>query len=138
MFSAPLRAVSTGTRKVAWVQAALLPGAVLAGGWLGNTEAAWAAGYGVVVALAVTLVLVRREAQAMRHPEWDQHRLFKLFILTGVERLAVLVGLLMLGMAGLKLPPLPLLLGLVLAQAGWFAASGGARKQTGLPPAATK
>jgi ATP synthase protein I len=63
----------------------------------------------------------------VRHPEWDQHRLLKQFIRAGVERLVVLVGLLALGLAGLKLSPLPLLLGLLLAQFGWLAAALGRR-----------
>ena len=65
----------------------------------------------------------------MRHPEWDQHRLFKLFIRTGVERLVLLVGLLALGLGVLKLTPLPLLLGLVLAQFAWLAAAIGRKKE---------
>jgi ATP synthase protein I len=61
----------------------------------------------------------------MQHPEWDQHRLFKQFIRTGVERLLVLVGLLFVGLGVLKLMPLPMLLGLLLAQLGWLAAATG-------------
>jgi ATP synthase protein I len=61
----------------------------------------------------------------MGHPEWDQHRLFKLFVRVGIERLALLVGLLVLGLGVLKLAPLPLLLGLVLAQFAWLAAATG-------------
>lgn len=138
MFFAAPRVVSTATRKVAWIQAALIPVVALAAGGLGGMQAARASAFGAWVALAVTLVLVRREAQAMRHPEWDQHRLFKLFLLTGMERFAVLVGLLSLGLAGLSLKPLPLLLGLMLAQTGWLAASGATRKQAGPPAAARK
>jgi len=78
--------------------------------------------YGVLVALAASVVLVWRERQSIRHPEWDQHRLIKLFIRTGVERLVLLVGLLFVGLAVLELAPLPLLLGLVLAQLAWLAA----------------
>jgi ATP synthase protein I len=59
----------------------------------------------------------------MRHPEWDQHRLFKLFVRVGMERLALLVALLVIGLAGLKLQPLPMMLGLVLAQFAWIAAA---------------
>ena len=79
--------------------------------------------YGVLIALAVSLVLVWRERQSMQHPEWDQHRLFKQFIRAGIERLLVLVGLLFVGLGVLKLMPLPLLLGLLLAQLGWLAAA---------------
>ena len=85
----------------------------------GNRNAAWRV---TLVALAVSAVLVRREHQSMRHPEWDQHRLIKLFIRTGVERLGLLVALLFVGLAVLKLAPLPLIVGLVLAQFAWLAA----------------
>ena len=121
MFSGPL----TGTRRVALVQAILAPVlALVALAWSGNAAAA-AVLYGVLVALAVSLVLVWRERQAIRHPEWDQRRLLKQFIRTGLERLVVLVGLLIVGLGGLQLTPLPLLLGLVLAQLAWLASLTG-------------
>ncbi len=85
--------------------------------------------YGALVALAVSLVLVWRERQSMRHPEWDQHRLFKLFVRAWLERLVVLVGLLGLGLAVLKLTPLPMMLGLVLAQFAWLAAAASRNAQ---------
>lgn len=117
--------ISTGTRRVALAQAVLAPLAALAGAVVGGGWAGLAALYGVLMALAVSLVLVWRERQAMRHPEWDQHRLFKQFIRTGVERLLVLVGLLFAGLGVLKLMPLPMLLGLLLAQLAWLAAAAG-------------
>jgi len=83
--------------------------------------------YGVLVALAVSAVLVWRERQSIRHPEWDQHRLFKLFIRAGIERLVLLVGLLVTGLGVLKLAPLPLMVGLVLAQLAWLAAATSGR-----------
>jgi ATP synthase protein I len=78
--------------------------------------------YGALAALAVTLVLVWRERQSMRHPEWDQQRLLRLFIRASVERLLLLVVSLYGGLALLGLAPLPVLLGLMLAQFGWLAA----------------
>lgn len=113
----------TGTVRVARAQAALAPAAALIGAAFAGIHAGLAALYGVLVALAVSAVLVWRERQTMDHPEWDQHRLFKLFIRVGIERLTVLVGLLVLGLGVLKLDPLPLLLGLVLAQFAWLAAA---------------
>jgi ATP synthase protein I len=113
----------TGTRRVAFAQAGLAPIALLAGVAMAGVEAGLATLYGVLVALAVSLVLVWRERQSMQHPEWDQHRLFKLFIRTGGERVVLLVGLLIVGLGVLKLSPLPLLLGLVLAQFAWLAAA---------------
>ncbi len=119
MFSGTL----TGTRRVALAQAVLAPIAALLGGVVAGFEAGLAALYGVLAALAVSAVLVWRERQSMRHPEWDQHRLFKLFIRAGLERLVLLVLLLSVGLGVLRLAPLPLLLGLVLAQLAWLAAA---------------
>jgi ATP synthase protein I len=115
----------TGTRRVALAQAGLAPIAALIGGMVAGIEAGLAVLYGVLVALAASAVLVWRERQSMQHPEWDQHRLFKLFIRAGIERLVLLVALLLLGLGVLKLAPLPLLLGLLLAQFGWLAAASG-------------
>lgn len=117
--------ISTGTRRVALAQAGLAPAAALVGAIVAGAGAGLAVLYGVLIALAVSLVLVWRERQSMQHPEWDQHRLFKQFIRTGVERLLVLVGLLFVGLGVLKLMPLPMLLGLLLAQLGWLAAVTG-------------
>ncbi|MBW8459221.1 MAG: ATP synthase subunit I [Thiobacillus sp.] len=117
--------IHTGTRRVALAQAGLAPIAALIGGVFAGIEAGLAMLYGALVALAVSAVLVWRERQSIQHPEWDQHRLFKLFIRAGIERLALLVGLLIFGLGVLTLAPLPLLLGLLLAQLGWLAAATG-------------
>ncbi len=117
--------ISTGTRRAALAQAALAPLAALATGVFAGIDAGLAMLYGVLVALAVSLVLVWRERQSMQHPEWDQHRLFGVFVRASAERLGVLVGLLFIGLGVLKLMPLPLLLGLVLAQFAWLAAAVG-------------
>jgi ATP synthase protein I len=114
--------IQTGPRRVASAQAGLAPIAALIGGGVAGIEAGLAVLYGVLTALAVSAVLVWREWQSMQHPEWDQHRLLKLFMRAGVERLVLLVGLLIVGLGALKLAPLPLLLGLVLAQFAWLAA----------------
>jgi ATP synthase protein I len=113
----------TGTRRVALAQAGLAPIAGLIAGVLAGFEAGLAVLYGALVALAVSGVLVWRERLSMQHPEWDQHRLFRLFIRAGIERLLLLVGLLVLGLGVLKLAPLPMLLGLLLAQFAWLAAA---------------
>lgn len=123
MFSGMRPRNDSGIRRVAWAQAFLLLPGALVGSLLESVQAGIAVGYGVLVALSISLVLLRRERQAMRHPEWDQHRLFKLFVLTGFERLVVLVILLAVGMAILKLPPLPQLLGLLVAQLAWLVAA---------------
>lgn len=119
----------TGTRRVALVQAGFAPVAALTAWVLAGTGAGMAVLYGALIALAVSAVLVWREWQSIRHPEWDQHRLLKLFIRTAVERLALLAGLLFVGLAVLKLAPLPMLLGLVLAQFAWLAAAIGQRSK---------
>ena len=118
MFSGTQSAI----QRVALAQAVLASIAAVIGGVFAGFNAALAALFGGLVALAVSGVLVWREQESKQHPEWDQHRLFKQFIRAGVERLVVLVGLLALGLAGLKLSPLPLLLGLMLAQFGWLMA----------------
>ncbi len=125
MFTGLRRFGISGTLKVALAQAGLAPIAALTGWMFAGIGAGVAALYGVLVALAVSAVLVWREQQSMRHPEWDQHRLFKVFIRAGVERLVLLVGLLIVGFGVLKLSPLPMLLGLVLAQFAWLAAATG-------------
>ena len=123
MFTGIRRNSMTGTRRVALAQAVLAPIAALFGVLIAGIAAGVAVLYGALVALAVSLIMVWRERQSMQHPEWDQHRLFKLFIRAGVERLVLLVGLLGVGFGVLKLAPLPLLLGLMLAQFAWLAAA---------------
>jgi len=115
----------TSMRRVALAQAALAPIAALISGMVAGVEAGLAVLYGALVALAVSAVLVWRERQSMQHPEWDQHRLFKLFIRAGIERLVLLMALIAMGLGVLNLTPLPLLLGLLLAQLGWLAAASG-------------
>lgn len=117
----------TGVRRVALAQAALAPVLALAGGMTAGAGFGGGLLYGALTSLAVTLVLVWRERQSMRHPEWDQHRLLRLFIRASLERLLLLIALLYAGLGLLELAPLPLLLGLLLAQAGWLAAVTGRR-----------
>jgi ATP synthase protein I len=119
----------TGTRRVALAQAVLVPVAALVGWVFAGIGAGLAALYGVLVALSVSAVLVWRERQSILHPEWDQHRLFKLFIRAAIERLVLLVGLLIVGLGVLKLAPLPMMLGLVLAQFAWLAAATSRRNK---------
>ncbi|MHB1401796.1 MAG: ATP synthase subunit I [Thiobacillus sp.] len=115
----------TGIQRVALAQVGLALIAALISGGLAGVGAGLAALYGALAALAVSAVLVWHERQSIRHPEWDQHRLFKMFVRAGAERLLLLVGLLIVGLGVLKLAPLPMLLGLLLAQLGWLAAATG-------------
>jgi ATP synthase protein I len=117
--------ITTGTRRVVRAQSVLVFVAALSGTAIAGMDAGLAAAYGVLVALAVSAVLVWREQQSLAHPEWDQHRLLKVFVRVSIERLVLLVALLSLGLGVLKLDPLPLLLGLVLAQFAWLAAAAG-------------
>jgi ATP synthase protein I len=112
---------TSGTQRVALVQLGLAPFAALLGAVFAGFEAGLALLYGGWVACSISAVLVWRERQAIQHPEWDQHRLFKLFIRTGIERLLVLLSLLLVGLVLLKLMPLPLMLGLLVAQLAWLA-----------------
>ena len=98
----------------------MAPLAVLIGGGLADWTRGFSAGYGVLVALTVSGVLVWRERQSRQHPEWDQKRLLAQFIRTAIERVVVLVSLLALGFGVLHLRPLPLLLGLIAAQLAWL------------------
>ncbi|MEW6589538.1 MAG: ATP synthase subunit I [Pseudomonadota bacterium] len=127
MFTGAPRIGVSRIRRVALAQAAMAPLVALVSGVFAGPLAGAAALYGSLTALAVTAVLVWRERQAMRHPEWDQHRLLKQFIRTGIERLVVLSALLVAGLGVLKLAPLPMLLGLVLAQLAWLAAAATGR-----------
>ena len=117
--------ITTGTRRVVRAQSVLVFVAALSGAAIAGMDAGLAAAYGVLVALAVSAVLVWRERQSMAHPEWDQHRLLKVFVRVSIERLVLLVALLSLGLGVLKLDPLPLMLGLVLAQFAWLAVAAG-------------
>ena len=110
----------TDTRRVALVQAGLAPVFALVGAGVGGLAVGLALLYGAMVAVAASAVLVWRERQSIRHPEWDQHRLLKMFARAAIERLLLLVGLLIVGLGVLRLAPLPLLIGLVLAQFAWI------------------
>jgi ATP synthase protein I len=111
----------SGIRRVAIAQAGLAVISALVGAVVAGAAAGLALLYGGLVAMSVSAVLVWRERQSMQHPEWDQHRLFRLFVRAGVERMLLLVGLLAVGLGVLGLAPLPLMLGLVLAQLAWLA-----------------
>lgn len=114
---------STVTGRVALVQAGLAPVFALVGAGVGGLAVGVALLYGALAALAISAILVWRERQSMRHPEWDQHRLLKMFARAALERLLLLLALLIVGLGVLKLAPLPLLLGLMLSQFAWIVAA---------------
>jgi ATP synthase I chain. len=119
----------TGPARVALAQAGIAVLLALLGFAVYGGSHAAALGYGAVVAWVTSLLLVRREYSAMRHPEWDGKKLFAVFMLTGLERLTAVVVLLALGLGVLHLAPLPVLAGLALAQFGWLAAASAGKKQ---------
>lgn len=111
-------------RRVALLQLTFAALGGLSGAVAFGVGAGIAVSYGALAAAALSAVLLWRERQSAAHPEWDQHRLLKLFFRAALERLLVLVVLLAIGLGVLELAPLPLLVGLVLAQFGWLAAAG--------------
>lgn len=119
----------TAAQQLGLVQAGLVPLLAVGGAALGGWSQGLAAAFGALVALAVTGVLVWRERQSQRHPEWDEKRLLGLFVRTSVERAVLLVLLLGLGFGPLDLRPLPLLLGLIAAQLGWLIVPVNGRKK---------
>lgn len=111
----------TAPARVAWVQAVMAPLLAIFGLFTVGNEAALAILYGVATALVSSLLMVWRERTTVRHPEWDGRKLFGVFILSGLERWLAAVLMLGTGFGVLKLSPLPLLLGLALAQTAWLA-----------------
>lgn len=112
----------TAPARVAWVQAVMAPLLAILGFFAGGSAAALALFYGVAIALVTSLLMVWRERTTLRHPEWDGRKLFGVFILSGLERWLAVILMLGIGFAILKLRPLPLLLGLALAQTAWLSA----------------
>ena len=120
----------TAPARVAWVQAVMAPLLAILGFFTAGNEAALAVLYGVATALAASLLMMWRERTTLRHPEWDGRKLFGVFILSGLERWLAVILMLGIGFGVLKLSPLPLLLGLVLAQTAWLAAVFMSRNNT--------
>jgi ATP synthase protein I len=114
-------------QRLALAQVVLAPVAAGIAAVTNGSDAAVAVLYGMLVAVAASALLAWREHRAAQHPEWDERRLYGLLVRTAIERLLLLVGLLAFGFGVLRLAPLPLLTGLVVAQLGWFAALGGGR-----------
>lgn len=110
----------TAPARVALVQAGMAPLLGLGGFIAAGAAAALAVFYGVATALAASLLMVWRERTTLQHPEWHGRRLFGVFILSGLERWFTVILMLGIGFGVLKLAPLPLLLGLALAQLAWL------------------
>lgn len=110
----------TAPARVALVQAGMAPLLGLGGFIAAGAAAALAVFYGVATAVAASLLMVWRERKTLQHPEWDGRKLFGVFILSGLERWFTVALMLGIGFGVLKLTPLPLLLGLALAQLAWL------------------
>ena len=113
----------TAPARVAWAQAVMAPLLAILGFFAAGSAAALALFYGVATALVASLLMVWRERTTLQHPEWDGRKLFGVFILSGLERWLAVILMLAIGFGVLKLTPLPLLLGLALAQIAWLAAA---------------
>lgn len=86
--------------------------------------------FGGAVALFTTLLVLLRERQSERHPEWDaRHQLVQFFRLA-IERYLLAGGLLALGLLSGKAIPQALLIGFVSGQLGWLATSVMNKRQT--------
>lgn len=120
----------TAPARVAWVQAVMAPLLAILGFMAAGSAAALAIFYGVATALIASLLMVWRERTTLRHPEWDGRKLFGVFILSGLERWFTVVLMLGVGLGGLKLSPMPLLLGLAAAQIAWLSAVMAVRNKT--------
>ena len=120
----------TAPARVALVQAGMAPLLGLGGFIAAGDAVALAVFYGVATAQVASLLMVWRERTTLRHPEWDGRKLFGVFILSGLERWLAVILMLGIGFGVLKLSPLPLLMGLALAQTAWLAAAFVSRNNT--------
>jgi ATP synthase protein I len=96
--------------------------AILAWIWQG-TEVAGATLYGGAAALANVGLLVWRWRQGRYDYHCDGERHLRLFHRSSLERFFVVGVVFALGMYGLKLDPLPILLGFIVGQVAWMIAA---------------
>lgn len=108
----------------------MVPILAILGYLVAGSAAALGVGYGVITALAASVLMVWRERTTLRHPEWDGRKLFGVFILSGLERWFTVILMLGIGLGVLKLSPLPLLLGLATAQLAWLSTVVAIRSKT--------
>jgi ATP synthase protein I len=109
----------------------MMPLCAVGGFMLAGRSTALAVVYGVLVALAASMLLVVRERTTRQHPEWDGRKLISVFMLAALERLLAVGLMLGIGFGVLRLSPLPVLLGLALAQLAWLAVVFERRKYPG-------
>ena len=105
--------------QVLWIQVAV----VLACSGLGlafqGVRAAGAAAYGAGITLAQVLALFAR-ARYARRIEADAHGLLWIAVLSFIERIVLIAGLMLVGLAVLKLEPAAMLLSLAAGQIGFL------------------
>ncbi|MQY52426.1 ATP synthase subunit I [Rhodocyclus tenuis] len=86
-------------------------------------EAARAAVYGCITAIANAALLLVRMRSDWRRQGADAQRHLRFFFRSSIERFAVVVSLLIIGLAGLGLSPLHVIAGFVAGQVVFLAAS---------------
>lgn len=88
--------------------------------WVYGQASAAAIGFGGFVALANGGLLVWRMRAAKRCDDSDAQRALRMIYRTGLERFALVVFFLALGMGVLKLDPRVMIAGFVLGQLAWL------------------
>jgi ATP synthase protein I len=107
--------VTDKARRLIFIQAVI--GVIVAGGFLaaGGPQAA-AALYGALISMALALLLGRRMQRASEVAASDPRRGMTILYVGAVQRFVLVLALLALGLAVLKLNPLPLLAGFAVTQ----------------------
>lgn len=97
----------------------LAAGLAIGFGGAAGKAAALAALFGGAVASANVLLLAWRAERAKTRPAREAHRELLRMVGSSLERLILVAVLIALGLAGLKLAPLPLLAGFIVGQLAW-------------------
>lgn len=108
-------------RRVIGLQAVVLIAAGLTAATFWGVEAAKGAWFGAAIGLANTLMIVWRMKPNARGEQSAQRHL-RQFYRSWIERYVLLLVLFALALIGLKLLPVALLSGFILAQAAWIVA----------------
>jgi hypothetical protein len=105
--------------QVFWTQAAVVLACSGVGLAFHGIGAAGAAAYGAGITLAQVLALFAR-ARYARRIEAGAHGLLWIAVLSFIERIVLIAGLMLLGLAVLELKPAAMLLGLAAGQIGFL------------------
>jgi len=111
-------------RRVIGLQAVVLIAAGLTAATFWGVEAAKGAWFGAAIGLANTLMIAWRmnPSAAAQEGEQSAQRHLRQFYRSWIERYVLLLVLFALALIGLKLLPVALLSGFILAQAAWIVA----------------